>query len=236
VVYYLNDEGNLEAMPTTYDPVTGTVTFTTTHLSLYVIGYSEAAAWENPFADVKTTDWFYESVHFVTTHDPALFGGTSATTFAPNTPMTRAMLVTVLYSLAGRPAVTDENPFTDLTQSWYQDAVIWAAQNGIVAGVGPGRFAPDAHITRQDVAVILAQYMAWAGIEVPLTKEIRIFADEAQIADYAKNAIQMMNKLDVIGGIGTDEKGAAIINPQGNATRAQVAAMLNQFVKTLAQP
>jgi hypothetical protein len=150
--------------------------------------------------------------------------------------MTRAMLVTVLWRLADSP----ENEllyanYSDVAQqSFYEMAVAWAAKNGIVYGTGEGFFAPDAGITRQDVAVILARYMDYAKIEVNTTDDYRLFTDEALIADYAKNAIQLLNKLEIINGTGTDQSGAAIINPTGNATRAEVAAMLNRFVTNVA--
>ena len=115
--------------------------------------------------------------------------------------------------------------FTDLTPNeYYVEAVDWAAANGIVLGIGDGLFAPYASVTREQVAAILERYLIYIGSNIPLTMEYRIFADEGEISDYAKNSMQTMNKLGIING-----KGGNIIDPQGFATRAEVAAMLHRF-------
>ena len=180
--------------------------------------------WVNPFADVNESDWFYGDVEYAVTN--GLFNGTSDNGFSPNAPMTRGMMVTVLWRMAGEPAAKVENPFSDLTQDWYRNAVIWAAENNIVQGYGGGYFRPDDNITRQDAAVILARHMEYAEIEVSVTQEYREFGDEDRISDYAKSAIQLMNKLEIVNGIGNN-----FIDPTGNATRAQVAAMLRRFIE-----
>jgi uncharacterized repeat protein (TIGR02543 family) len=177
-----------------------------------------------PFDDVKTTDWFYDDV--VWAWENGLMTGTSATKFSPLADTSRGMIVTILYRLAGEPAVSGGAAFSDVADGqYYSDAVSWASANGIVNGVGAYRFAPDAPITRQDLAAILLRYIRFANIEVYVTQEYRSFADEDQIADYAKNSIQTLNKLGIINGVGNDT-----INPRGNATRAEVAAVLRRFV------
>jgi uncharacterized repeat protein (TIGR02543 family) len=183
---------------------------------------STLAEQQLPFIDVNKTDWFYANVEYVYTN--GLFAGTSAVTFSPNAPMTRAMLVTVLWRMEGTPAAGG-NSFTDVANGlWYSDAVAWAAANEIVNGVGAGLFAPDADIMRQDMAVILQRYMSFIELDYAVNDEYRVFADEDEIAGYAKNAVQILNKLGIINGKGND-----VIDPRGTAIRAEVAAILHRL-------
>jgi hypothetical protein len=120
-----------------------------------------------------------------------------------------------------------ENTFSDVAGgAYYGDAVKWAAENGIVNGNGNGQFDPDGNITRQDLAVIISNYMTATEINIPVTEQYVLFADDAEIADYAKNAVQLLNKLGLINGVGNNT-----IDPKGEATRAQTAAMLHRFVE-----
>jgi hypothetical protein len=212
-VWYLNAAGELEKLESVYDPVTKTVTFTTNHLSLYVLGLDDA--WQNPFTDVKADDWFYGDVEYAV--ENGLFNGTSATTFSPNVPMTRAMLITVLARVDGVD--------TDGGETWYEKAVAWGVENEITDGTNP-----NGNVTREQVAAILFRYMEYKGVNIPVTQQYIIFADEAEISDYAKNAVQTLNKLGIINGVGENR-----IAPKGNATRAQVAAMLHRFALKIAE-
>jgi hypothetical protein len=181
------------------------------------------------------SDWFYGDVEYVFTN--GLMNGTSATTFSPSDNLTRAMIVTILYRHAGQPGVTGRTaaPFDDVADGqWYSDAVKWAAQNGIVGGYGDGNFGTFDNITRQDLAVILMRYMNHLDVNLPVNLMWIIFADEAEIADYAMDAIQTLNKLGIINGIGTNASGQTIIYPKGNATRAQAAAMMHRFLEAIA--
>lgn len=185
---------------------------------------TETADTALPFTDVPVGAWYYEDVYF--TYTNGLFQGTTDTTFSPQTAMSRGMAVTVLYRMAGSPAViAPQTSFTDLTAEWYQDAVQWATQQGIVVGVGEGRFAPDQEISRQDLAVMLMRYIDTLQLEYVLTQEYCVFSDEGEIADYAKNAVQILYKLGVIQGVGGDT-----ISPKSGATRAEVATMLHRIV------
>lgn len=198
---------------------------------------------EMPFRDISEIDWFYEDVAFAFAN--GLFNGISQDRFAPHMTMSRAMLVTVLYRLemslktagavktdgtagtTGTSGTDYGNPFTDVPEGkYYTDAVKWAAENEIVKGIGNGAFDPNGEITREQMAVILYRYMKYAGIEYVVTDEYILFADESSIADYAKDAVQILNKLGIIRG-----KGKGIIDPEGRATRAEVAAMLHRFIK-----
>ena len=193
----------------------------------------------NPFTDVFGTDWYIDAVIYV--YNNGLMSGTSAEPmlFSPGGVMTRAMLVTILWRMDGAnveriPAAAGGGQFTDVAEeAYYYQAVNWAASNGITGGVGNNLFAPDALITRQDLAVILLQYMNYLDINLPVTREWIIFADGDEIADYAMDAIQTFKKLGIISGLGVNENGLSIINPRGLTTRAQFASMLQRFAAAI---
>ena len=189
----------------------------------------------SPFEDVKGTDWFFDDVIYV--YDKGLMKGTgtSPMLFSPNASLTRGMIVTILYRLEGEPGVGDlASPFGDVADGqWYADAVKWASDTGIVTGYGSGAFGPGDNITRQDLAVILMRYMGYKEIVLPVTVQYIFFADEADIADYAMDAIQAFNKLGIINGVGANADSRTIVDPRGNATRAQVAAMLHRFLEKI---
>jgi hypothetical protein len=186
---------------------------------------SAGGASSNTFSDVKTADWFYADVEYAVA--TGLFNGTSANAFSPNEPMTRGMIVTVLGRLydADTSAYT-AGGFDDVAAGQYYTAYAeWAKENGIVGGVGGNLFAPGNNISRQDFAVILMRYADFAGKQFPVTRQFVTFADDAEIADYAKNAVQTLYNGGIINGVGGDA-----INPKGSATRAEVAAMLHRFI------
>ena len=191
------------------------------------------AAW--PFVDVSKTDWFYDSVALM--YNNNWMKGATATQFSPNDTLTRAMLVTILWRMEGGPAAESTGTgFADVEQNtWYETAVAWAAENGIVSGYGGGLFGPGDSITRQDLAVIITRYMNYKGIVLLVTMQYIIYADESDIADYAMDAIQTLNKVGVINGIGENANGQTIIDPQGNATRAHTATMLMRFMEIAKQ-
>jgi hypothetical protein len=223
-IWYLSDDGKLERMTCTYDMKTGLATFTTTHLSNYVVGYD---AWENPFTDVKSGDWFYDAVRYTTQNE--LFNGTSATTFAPNNDMTRAMLVTVLYRLEGKPAVTGANAFSDVKSGeWYTDAVIWATENGIVNGYGNNLFGTNDPITREQMATMLLRYAEYKKYDTAKANDLASFTDANSIASYALAAMKWANAEGLITG-----RTATTLAPTGTATRAEVATILMRFAENV---
>jgi len=178
------------------------------------------------FKDVKESDWFHESVDFAVTY--GLFSGTSNTTFSPNANMTRAMLVTVLWRYAGQPK-EGTNTFTDVKNGqWYTDAVTWAAKNGVVTGVGNNKFSPNGNVTREQLATILYRYAIANGIDVRDRADLRAFSDGNKVSSYAADAIKWAVAERLINGSGGK------LMPQGNATRAQVAAILTRFVQNVA--
>jgi hypothetical protein len=231
-VWRLDDQGNIQKMNAVYNTQTQTVTFTTDHLSLYMIGYDPktaaetAKAWVNPFADVSSGDWFYGDVAYV--HANGLFGGVSAAEFSPNAPMSRAMLVTVIGRLAG-VNVSGYNGainFIDVGAGrYYTPYVAWAQANAIIGGVGDGAFAPYAPVSRQDLAVILTNYARAAGKNLPVKQAYGGFDDAADIAPYAIPAAEAVAKAGVISG-----KPGNLFDPRGSATRAEAAAILRRFI------
>lgn len=182
------------------------------------------AAWVNPFTDVGERDWFYESVAYDVQNK--LFLGTSNSTFSPDDNMTRAMLVTVLYRLAGEPG-GGQDSFSDVSsQMWYADAVAWASEQGIISGYGTGLFGPEYPVTREQMAVILYNYARSRSYDVSATSDTAQFDDTAKVSGWAADAIEWTVGAGLITG-----NGAGILDPQGNATRAQVAAILQRFVE-----
>lgn len=182
--------------------------------------------WVNPFTDVRESDWFYEAVKYA--NQKGLVAGTSATTFSPQVTMTRGMMVTILWNYTGKPQ-TGNAVFTDVADgAWYAGAVNWAAANGIVSGYGNGLFGPNDEITRQQMAVILHNYTKFINLELP-KKRIGAFVDDAQISTWAKKAVDAMYAAEILNGKGNND-----FDPQGRATRAQVVAMMRNFLETIA--
>ena len=181
------------------------------------------------FVDVHGADhWAKEYVDFVTARD--LFHGTSDTNFSPNRPMTRGMLVAVLYRLADSPSLPEENlgyPFGDVEpDDWYSDAVHWAALHGIVSSYNDGRFGPNDTITREQMAAILYRYAQHKDYDTADRAALDKFSDSEQVGSWSADALSWANAEGLVNGIDT---GALV--PTGSATRAQVAAILNRFVE-----
>lgn len=181
-----------------------------------------------PFVDVTERDWFYEDVVFA--YDEGLFSGTSATTFSPNAEMTRAMLVTVLYRLAGQPAVSGRSGFADVVvNSYYEDAVTWAADNGIVTGISDSRFCPDENVTREQLATILYRYAQYMQYGTAAAADLTQFKDASVLSRYAQTAMEWAVAEKLVNGAGGK------LMPKDPATRAQVAAILHRFVENIAK-
>lgn len=178
-----------------------------------------------PFTDIAD-HWAKENIEFVV--DRGLFSGTSATTFSPNSSMTRGMFVTVL----GRLANVDvrgykQSSFTDVkNDAYYMDYIEWASKNSIAKGIGNGQFAPDQSITREQMAVIMENYAKFMGFTLPKVHEENSFADNANISDYARDAVKQMQMAGIING-----KKVNLFDPQCTATRAEVSTVLRHFVE-----
>lgn len=184
--------------------------------------------WKNPFIDVFEDNWFYKDVAYVHIND--LFNGTSDTTFLPQKPMSRAMLVTVLWRLAGEPSAGDlENPFKDVAENrYYTDAVLWAAKSGIVQGYGNNLFGTNDSVRRADLCVMFMRYAKFVGVELPEIKKPEDFADADEISAYAMEAVMALYRAGIIEG-----KGNGIFDAKGTATRAEVATMLHRFIEAV---
>lgn len=191
--------------------------------------FAEIAPEPLPFGDVDDGDWFADAVRFV--YENGMMNGTGNTTFAPDATTSRSMIVTILYRLEGEPVVDDAMDFTDVAgDAYYAEAVRWAASEGIVGGYGGGLFGSDDAVTREQLAVILYRYAVYKGYDVSIGEDTNIlsYTDFADLSEYAIPAIQWACGAGVITGV-TD----ATLVPQGEATRAQVAAMLMRFCEAI---
>ena len=183
------------------------------------------------FTDVEK-NWAYPGIQYCVTH--GIMGGMGDGTFAPTGTTTRAQIVQILYNLEGTPAVSGTTPFADLTANWYKPAILWAYQNNVVAGTSPTTFAPDQPVTREQIAVILTQYMfhvlkmerTWAPAD--LSK----FPDGANVSSWAKEAMQDAVALGLINGTKASD-GVVYLDPQGSAARQQVATILMNFCQNV---
>jgi len=176
------------------------------------------------FNDVNETQWFYDSVKFV--NYLGLMGGVSDKEFAPQSNLTRGMLVTILYRLSDEPEC-EEPEFSDVKEdAWYSKGIAWAAENGIVNGVGGGMFAPDTNITREQIAVIMYNFSKFSEIDVTGKAEILGYSDNSQISEWANDAMEWAVGYGLISG-----KGDNILDPKGNATRAEIATILSRYIK-----
>lgn len=191
--------------------------------------WTEAPVSGLPFKDVKTADWFYNDVKYV--YEKGMMAGTAADVFAPNATTTRAMIVTILYRLEGSPAVTGTSAFVDVPAGqWYTDAVNWAAANQIVKGTSATTFAPNDSITREQIAAILYRYAQYKGYDVTKKADLSGYSDNSHVSAYAKDALAWANAAKLINGVTN-----TTLAPQGNATRAQVSAILHRFCDGVAK-
>lgn len=175
-----------------------------------------------PFLDVRLSDWFCEYVRYV--YENGLMVGTSSDAFSPNTTTSRGMLVTILYRLEDSPAAANTY-FSDVPlNQYYAQAASWAAENSIATGYGDGRYGPDDPITREQIVAILMNYAQFKGMDTNVQSNLTQFSDRDLIDDYAWDAMVWANAVGVING-----KGGGILDPDGPATRAEVATILTKF-------
>ena len=183
------------------------------------------------FTDV-TKNWAYPGIQYCVTH--GIMGGMGDGTFAPTGTTTRAQIVQILYNLEGTPAVSGTTPFTDLTANWYKPAILWAYQNNVVAGTSPTTFDPDQPVTREQIAVILTQYM-FHVLKMERTwtpADLSTFPDGASVSSWAKEAMQDAVALGLINGTKAPD-GKVYLDPQGSAARQQVATILMNFCQNV---
>ena len=179
----------------------------------------------NPFTDVSEKDWFYGDVMFV--YENGLMLGTSKTLFSPHGTVMRGMMATILWRMEGSPVPKGKNSFTDVEAGkWYADAITWTAENGIFAGYGKDKFGPDDPITREQLAAIFYRYADYKGYDLTVKGNLDKFKDADKITDYAKTAMQWAVGSGLVKG-----KSGNLLDPQGTATRAEIAAMLHRFIE-----
>ena len=177
------------------------------------------------FTDVDQTQWYHESIDFVVA--TGLMNGIGNNKFDPYGVTSRAMFVTILYRLEGKPTVTEENPFSDVEEdTWYTDAVIWAAANGIVKGYGEGLFGPEDEVTREQMAKIMYNYAEYKDYDVSARASLESFADADEISSWAVEEMQWAVAVGLINGMGDDT-----VAPQADAERCQIAAVFMRFIK-----
>ena len=216
----LADDGSISAVGGAYDAGQQAYAFDV------VNGVTAIARF--PFTDVVAGTWYYGAAAYA--YNNGLFAGMTPTTFAPNATMTRAMLVSVLWRLAGEPAPKAPNTFVDVPDgAWYTDAVTWAAENGVVSGIGGSRFDPSGFVTREQTAEILYNYAHSKGYDVSARADLTAFPDAGSVSGWAEEALSWANAAGLING--TVRDGQTILDPQGSASRAQVAMILMNYVE-----
>ena len=226
------DNGKVTKEPT--ETETGVKTFTCTRChetkteSIPATGSVDVT---QMFTDV-TKNWAYPGIQYCVTH--GIMGGMGNGTFAPTGTTTRAQIVQILYNLEGTPAVSGTTPFTDLTANWYKPAILWAYQNNVVAGTSPTTFDPEGPVTREQIAVILTEYM-FNVLKMNRTwtpADLSTFPDGAQVSGWAKEAMQDAVALGLINGTKAPD-GLVYLDPQGSAARQQVATILMNFCQNV---
>ena len=226
------DNGKVTKEPT--ETETGVKTFTCTRcgeIRTETIPATGSVDVTQMFTDV-TKNWAYPGIQYCVTH--GIMGGMGDGTFAPTGTTTRAQIVQILYNLEGTPAVSGTTPFTDLTANWYKPAILWAYQNNVVAGTSPTTFDPEGPVTREQIAVILTQYM-FHVLKMNRTwtpADLSAFPDGAQVSGWAKEAMQDAVALGLINGTKAPD-GKVYLDPQGSATRQQVATILMNFCQNV---
>ena len=225
-LYHFNEEASTMTFETAA-PIgdDGSVSLSLSHASQYaiVIDDHNHGVVTLPFTDVSDSDWFYDPVCFV--YSQGLMTGTSENTFEPNTPLSRAMLVAVLHRLEGSPAAS-AGDFTDVADGdWYAQAVNWAASVGVVNGFDDGTFQPNTAITREQLAAILMNYAQYKGQDVSARATLDTYNDATAISSWANDVMSWAVAEGLLTGVTNDQ-----LQPQGNATRAQVAAILERFL------
>ena len=225
------DEGKVTKPAT--ETETGTKTFTCTRCGetkTETIPATGSVNVTEMFTDVSHS-WADDGIQYCVTHQ--LMFGVGDNLFAPKMTTTRAQIVQILYNLEGEPKVSGTMPFTDLTQNWYKDAVLWSYQTGVVVGTSATTFEPDQPVTREQIAVILMEYVTKVlKLERTWTPaDLSAFQDAGSVSDWAKDALADAVALGLISG--ASNGGQTYLNPQGSATREQVATILMEFCKNV---
>ena len=182
-----------------------------------------------PFTDVKSTAWYYNAVKYV--YENNLMAGTGDTTFDPEVSLTRAMTAQILYNLEGQPKVDEEATFSDMTEAptWSVDAIAWAQDTGVVAGMGDNQFAPNAKVTREQFAQMMYNYAKYKKYDLTKTGDLSKFPDDSSVSDWAETAMSWANGNGLING----HEDSGLIDPAGNTIRGQAASIIMNFDKNV---
>ena len=181
-----------------------------------------ALAADSTFSDVKTSDWFYDDVRYVC--ENGLMNGTGSGTFSPKATTTRGMIVTILYRMAGEPEAAETTPFADVKMDqYYGQAIAWAAENGIAKGITDTRFAPNTAVTREQLVTFLFRYAQFSHEDVKGVCDLTEFADHKAVSDFAREPMAWAVDTGILTGMD------GLLNPKGDATRAQIATMLLRY-------
>ena len=192
------------------------------------VKYRYKEKYNNNFVDVDTSSWYYETIKEA--YNLKLMTGTDSTHFSPDKQMSRGMVATVLYRMAGAPNVTGKSKFSDVKDGlWYSKAITWAANSGIISGYQNGKFGPDDNVTREQMAVMLRNYAMKRGLDTKTTNNLTKFKDYKNVTSYAKSAMGWAVDKGIISGANNGTR----LNPTSNATRAECAKMLVQFYKLI---
>ncbi len=221
VVWYIDENGHAQPMITEYQD--GILTFYSNHFSLYMIGATDSY---QPFNDISSADWFYEAVIY--NYQNQLFKGLTETEFAPYVNLNRAMFITILYRLEGEPAISGSQIFSDVAaDSWYDDAINWAQANGIAQGITADLFAPEALISREQIATMLYNYSNYKTYSSETKADLSSYSDYQQISDWALDALAWANGSGLING-----RNADLLAPLDLANRAEAAMIMMRFIET----
>ena len=227
-VWYMADDGSLTEIKCTYDTKTKSVTFVVDHFSKYIIGYDDLVGWVNPFTDVKSSAWYYNAVAFVNMN--GLMNGQTDTTFGSEIAMTRSMFVTILGRMEGVDATMyiNKNTFSDVkNDQYYTPYIAWASDKGIVSGVGGDNFAPNAAVTREQMAVVMTNYMKFKDQGPKDEWAIQLtYKDLDKVSSWADEGVMFMTMKDLMKGMGNDANGNPLFAPKSTSTRAQTAQVM----------
>lgn len=185
--------------------------------------------WDNPFADVADNAWYRNAIQYV--YENNLMAGTGDTTFDPEVSLTRAMTAQILYNLDGQPKVDEEATFSDMTEAptWSVDAIAWAQDTGVVAGMGDNEFAPNAKVTREQFAQMMYNYAKYKKYDLTKTGDLSKFPDDGSVSDWAESALSWANGNGLING----HAESGLLDPQGNTIRGQAASIIMNFDKNV---
>jgi hypothetical protein len=220
-VYHIDEIASIKEMKgAAYNPVSGTITFITSHFSLFFV-----SEWLSPFADVSRDDSFFKSVRYV--YSNGLMMGTSEDMFGPDADLSRAMLVTTLWRSEGSPVAAGGKEFSDVgSDQWYTDAIAWASANGIVNGHGNGLFKPYDSLTREQKAVVLKSYAKWKDADINNSEYINAYGDADSVSFWAKDAKNWAYGNNLITG-----RTRSALMPQSYANRAEKAISLHRLIE-----